>query len=325
MHGMKTVLKIVLGLFLLLVLLGGGGYLWATGERDAVLARTYETHRVDFPIPVPLSPEEVASRGLTAQEAEEEALRRAVESGRHLAEARYGCLDCHGENLGGGIMMDAGPVALLQGPNLTLGQGGVTRDYTFSDWDRAVRHGVLPDGRGSVMPSEDYQRMSDQELSDLVAYIRSFPPVDNTVTTRHFGPVGTVLVARGQFVLSAERIGEHDRAHRRWPPEEAVSVEFGRHLAAVCVGCHMADYAGGDNENPSWPEAANLTPHEDGLAGWSYDDFRTALREGRSRDGRALQEPMTFVIPMANRMTDTELEAIWVFLQTLPPVADADG
>ena len=69
--------------------------------------------------------------------------------------------------LGGGVMVDAFPIGRLLGPNLTGGAGGRTRTYTAADWDRAVRHGILPDGRPSVMPAEDYRLMSDQELADV--------------------------------------------------------------------------------------------------------------------------------------------------------------
>ena len=47
------------------------------------------------------------------------------------------------------------------------------------------------------MPSDDFAGMSDPELSDFVAYIRSVPPVDNTVPSRTFEPVGTLLLASG--------------------------------------------------------------------------------------------------------------------------------
>ena len=46
--------------------------------------------------------------------------------------------------------------------------------------------------------------MSDAELSDIVAYIRSLPALDAAVPGPRFGPVGTVLLALGKFPLSAE-------------------------------------------------------------------------------------------------------------------------
>lgn len=318
---MKTVLKILAGILLLLVLLGAGGYLWASSETEAARARVVLTHDVTFPIPAPLSPEEMEEAGLTPEDAAALARERSVERGRHLVQARYGCSECHGADFGGGVMMDAGPVATFRGPNLTLGEGGVTRDYTPADWDRAVRHGVLPDGRLSTMPSEDFQLMSDQELGDIVAYIRSFPDVDNDVEAVRYGPIGRFLVATGSMGFSADRVENHAAPHPSEPPPAEVSVEFGRHLAGTCTGCHRADFSGGPiGGDPSWAPAANLTPHGEGLSGWSFADFERAILEGVRPDGTELLAPMNLVLPFANNMTPVEREALWVYLQSLPPV-----
>ncbi len=56
-----------------------------------------------------------------------------------------------------------------------------------------------------------------------------------------------------------------------------------------------------------------------GLAGWTHDDFETALREGTRPDGTAIVAPMTFVTPYAANMTDVEMRALWTYLQSLPP------
>ena len=158
-------------------------------------------------------------------------------------------------------------IGTLLGPNITTGRGSVTLEYQPTDWDRAVRHGVNRDGLPTVMPAEDFQRMSDQELSDVVAYIRSMPPVDNEVPRPRLGPLGTVLVATGALRLSAALIPTHTAAHSTLPPLTEVSVEFGQHVAGVCTGCHRADFSGGPipGGDPSWPVARNLTPHEDAL------------------------------------------------------------
>src|SRR5262249_11401169 len=147
------------------------------------------------------------------------------------------------------------PIGSLLAPNLTLGKGSRTADFMPRDWDRIVRHSVLRDGHGAVMPSEDFQHMSDQELSDIVSYIRSLPPVDNTVPKSTFGPLGKVLVATGKMRLSASLIESHTAPHPVRPPEEAVSAEFGKHLASVCMGCHGPDFSGGPitGGDPSWP------------------------------------------------------------------------
>ena len=220
-------------------------------------------------------------------------------------------------------MVDDPAIGRLLGPNITTGRGGRTTGYTAADWDRIVRHGVLPDGRPAAMPSEDFQLMSDQELSDIVAFIESQPPVDNEVPPPMLGPLGKLLMATGQLRISADVIESHDVAHAAYPPATEATVEFGRHLAGVCTGCHWHDLAGGPiaGGDPSWVPARNLTPHPTTLGEWSYEDLVVAMREGRRPDGTEPQVPMTMVLPYAQRMSDVELQALWMYLQTVPPVA----
>jgi len=315
---MPAMLRVLAGLLGFCALGAGGFYAWASLASNRLWAEPVAVHTVDFPIPFPLDPEEVASEGLSEEQAAALALERALERGRHLVQARYACTECHGVNFAGGVMVDAPVMARLFGPNLTAGEGSRTRDYTPADWDRIVRHAVLPDGRPATMPSEDFQLMSDQELSDIVAFIRSQPAVDNEVPAPAFGPLGKVLVALGQIPLSATKIATHDQPHGMEPPVAEPTADFGRHLAGVCTGCHGLSLAGGKilGGDPAWPEAADLTPS--GLGGWSYDQFRSAMLDGRRPDGTALRIPMTGVAPYAANMTDVEMEALWSYLRSLP-------
>lgn len=319
---MKLALKIVGGLVGIVVLVVAGTYLWASRATSQAFGRTLAAHSVDFPVPMPLDSTEVAQLRLTPDSANALALARAIERGRHLVEARYVCIECHGANFGGGTMIDDPMIGRLLAPNITTGQGGMTAAYTVADWDRIVRHGIRPGGTPAVMPSEDFQLMSDQELSDIIAYIRSQPPVDNEVPPISFGPLGKILVATGQFKASADVISSHDAPHISVPPVAAATVEFGKHLSGVCLGCHQADFAGGKivGGDPTWVPARNLTPHETGLASWTLADFTRAMREGKRPDGTELQMPMSLVTPYARKMTEVELEALWMYLQSLPPV-----
>lgn len=324
---MRTAVRVLIVAVVLLLVAGGTFYLWASVSADRILARTYEVHMMDFPIPFPLTEEESEAWEISPDEAERLAQDRARDRGRHLVEARYACSECHGADFSGGVMVDAFPIGRLLGPNLTGGEGGRTAGYTAADWDRIVRHGLLPDGRPATMPSEDFQLMSDQELSDIIVYLESQPPVDNVVPPVKLGPLGKVLLATGQLHLSVDLIEEHDVAHATLPPPTEVSLEFGRHLVGVCTGCHGQDLTGGPiaGGDPSWLPAANLTPHEDGLAGWSYEDFVRAMREARRPDGSEIGLPMTLVAPYAERMTEVELQAMWIYLQSLPPTRAAAG
>jgi len=328
----------------------GGFYLWAVGRRDARLAGAYEVPPHGFPIPFPLTEAEkdalrtelrlTAPAGgetppamepgapepdpLAGADLEKLAMDRAVARGKHLLEARYACLLCHGSDLGGGTMIEDAMVGTVKAPNLTTGHGSATATYTAVDWDRKVRHGVNPAGHPGMMPSVDYFGMSDRELSDLVAYIRSLPPVDRVAPPIAFGPLGTVLVATGKFRMSADLHPDHAAPHAVEPPPEGPTAEFGHHLAGICVGCHRADFVGGPIAGgpPDWPPAANLTPHEEGLRAWSYADFVTLLRTGIRPDGIATRVPMAEAIPLANAMTEVELQALWAHFQSLPPLPD---
>lgn len=316
---MKAALK-VLGVLVLLVLVSGGGFfLWASSSSAKTLARTIETHRAEFPIPFPL--DSAAAAGLTPDSAAAVALAQAQERGEHLVESRYACLECHGENLGGGVMIDAPAIGRLLGPNITTGAGSKTLTYTAVDWDRIVRHGVLPDGRPAAMPSMDFVSMSDQELSDVIVYVRSLAPVDNTVPGPTLGPIGKILMATGKLLVSADQIDAHDAAHLTIPPVAAPTIEFGKHMAAPCTGCHAENLAGGPivGGDPAWPPAGNLTPHATGIAGWTLEQFTVALREARRPDGTALLPPMNGMIEFAANKTDVEIEALYLYLQSLPP------
>lgn len=311
----------------MLVLTTAGGLAWASRAATASLARRLETHSVEIGVPFPLTPAEMetlhAGR-VAGVDPGAIAAERATARGKHLVEARYGCTACHGEDFGGGVMLDDPAVGRFLGPNLTRGKGGVTATFSAADWDRVVRHGVKADGTVALMPSGDNFAMTDQELSDIVHYIRTLPPVDKTVAPSSLGPIGRVLVATGQMPAAADLLPDHHAPHAVAPPATGVTVEFGAHLAAGCASCHRADFSGGpvSGGDPSWPPAGNLTPGPEGIGGWTYDDFWRAMVSGQRRDGTSLTAPMDGIAPFAAKLTDVERQAMWAYLQALPPRPD---
>lgn len=67
--------------------------------------------------------------------------------------------------------------------------------------------------------------------------------------------------------------------------------------------------------------AANLTPDETGLGNWTFDHFKKALTEGKSKGldgGRMLLPPM----PWMNyaHMNEDDMKAIFAYLKSIPPV-----
>ena len=243
---------------------------------------------------------------------------RAVTRGENLA-IRLGCLQCHGADLGGKVLMDVPPVMGIIAPNITLGEGGLPGEYTLDDFDRIVRHGVKRDRTTSLMPAVDYEYLSNKEVSDLYAYMLSRPNVNRTMPPPYWGPVMRVLVATGQVPKpSAFRI-DHDRGKRQLPPDHAVTVAYGEHLARTCRSCHNDSYTGGPiaDGDPDWPPASNLTPHEDGLQAWTEADFFTVMRSGKRPDGSSV-DPEGMPWQTVGRLDDVQTKALWMYFQSLP-------
>jgi hypothetical protein len=70
--------------------------------------------------------------------------------------------------------------------------------------------------------------------------------------------------------------------------------------------------------------SANLTPHETGLGNWTLDQFKIAFRQGKSKgivNNRTLLPPMPW--EMFQHITDEDVNAIFTYLQSIPPVNNA--
>lgn len=247
----------------------------------------------------------------------------AIEHGEHLAVTR-GCAECHGAELSGGVVIDDPMMGFVQAPNLTRGENGLPEDYADLDWVRAIRHGLDREGGPLlVMPSEEYWWLDDADLGALVAYLDQLPATDGLPSEIRFGPMGRLLLATNQ-IRTAASIIDHDELPPQ-APEPVVSVEYGQYIARTCTGCHGEDLAGGPIPGgpPDWPAAANLTPHEDGLGDWTEEDFVVAIQEGVRPDGTALDPVMPY--SQFARMSLGELAALWLYLESLEPVASESG
>jgi mono/diheme cytochrome c family protein len=237
--------------------------------------------------------------------------------GEHFLTAIAKCNDCHGDDLGGKEFINDPAVGVLYTSNLTRGRGGLGADYTDADWERAVRHGTARDGRRLlVMPSNEYQYISDEDLGAIVAYIRTMPAVDRVRPATKIGPVFRALYAAGQLPLfPADFITHADQPVPSVPLDS--TVEYGKYIGEVgCSGCHGAGYGGGKipGTPPELPAAANITPT--GIGRYSFTDFDNILRTGTRPDGSKLHPFMP--IQATKLMTDVEMVAIWKYLKTVP-------
>ena len=250
----------------------------------------------------------------------------AIARGRHLARAIAKCVDCHGDNLGGQVLIDAMPMGRVVAPNITSGRGGIAASRTDDDFLRAIRHGIGVGGRAlALMPSRNYWHMGDADVGALVAYLRSVPAVDQENPPTSFGLVGRVLLLKGDLNPMFEAKDMDHQARRTPPPAADTTAEYGRYLAEIggCTGCHGATLSGGaiPGAPPEMRPAANITP--EAIGSWTEADFFKALREGVRPNGTAI-DSMSMPIRLTREMTDQETKAIYMYLKTVPPKASGN-
>lgn len=243
----------------------------------------------------------------------------AIERGRHLAITR-GCSECHGADFGGKMIVDVLPVGRIAAPNLTRGKGGLPADFHADDWERAIRHGVAPGGRMLlIMPTRDFAALTDADTADLIAFLQQLPPIDREEPAVSIGPIPRLQMLIGLVpVAEARVVDQHVKHVASMAP--AVSVDYGRYLSHTCTGCHGEHFSGGRVPGlpPSFPAAANITPDSNsGIGHWKKTDFYTAMRYGRKPNGVNIDPFMPWAT--FKQMSDTELDALWTYLQTLPP------
>lgn len=242
----------------------------------------------------------------------------SVARGEHVVRSIVKCGDCHVADLGGGPVVDDPAIGRVVSANITSGKGGVLATYTDADLERAIRHGLAKDGRRLVvMPANEYQFISDEDLGAVIAYLRSVPPVDREVGPQRIGPLARALFAAGKFPLFPGTEVKHLEA-----PVPSVAVDstaaYGEYIGSIgCAGCHGVTYGGGPIPGgpPDWPKPANLTPA--GIGHYSFGDFDRILRTGVRPDGTKVDPFMP--IGATSLMTPVEISAVWKYLQSLPP------
>lgn len=242
----------------------------------------------------------------------------ALERGKYLFASR-GCVDCHGANGGGRVFVDNGSDLRIKGPNITSGPGGVVAAYRMEDWVRAIRHGVAPAGRPlMIMPSEEYNRLTDDDLAAVIVYVQSLPPVSGTGAE-----VRLPLPARVLYGFDAIQDAAAKIDHSVPPPapvHEGVNLQHGAYVANMCLGCHGPQLVGGriPGAPPDWPPAANLTPvANSGMT--AYADpaaFMKMLKTGHRADGSKIR-----VMPFESlrELNETDVQALHLYLKSLPP------
>jgi len=268
----------------------------------------------------------------------------AVENGRYLVYGPAHCAYCHttkdlwpaldaGEYvpLSGGNYWDF-EIGRITSANLTPDEITGIGSYSDAELKRALRANVSKKGR-ALFPLMDFHMMSDQDMHDIIAYLRSQPPVVNEVPDNSFNLLGKFVMS---FGMGPVDWGVHAPKYR---PSELDVIEYGAYLAnnvTACMACHtMRDlkdgsyigerFAGGFPMPSSVPGMVyvtpNITPDPDTgiMSGWTEDAFIERFLAGRVYP----DSPMPWAAYA--RMKEEDLRAIYAYLMTLNPVRNDTG
>ncbi|MEW6509901.1 MAG: c-type cytochrome [Bacteroidota bacterium] len=216
-------------------------------------------------------------------------------------------------------------------PDVETGIGA----WTDGEIIQGIREGVRKDRTAMfpLMPVDWYHGISDRDILALVAYLRSIPPVKNTVPAHK-----PSFFAKALFAFGVLKPKEELKALVAFP-EPGETVEYGRYVAsnlAGCMECHTprnvqdgkfyldslgagSSFAfGGEPGTMAGAFARNITPdRETGIGSWTEEQFITAVTTGVRPDGTVLI-PAEMPYASYKFMTGEDLKAIYQFLTGLP-------
>jgi mono/diheme cytochrome c family protein len=251
--------------------------------------------------------------------------------GDYLVNTIMTCGNCHtpkgppaaiaGKDFSGGLTWDEPPFKVTA-PNITQDKETGIGAWSDAEIITVLRTGKRPNGVqiAEIMPSAFYGIITDNDMKAIVAYLRTLKPVANKVPD----PIYKMQVPHHAFPGSDK------------PYTEAMMsdpVKKGFYLATIghCLECHtpmgprgreFADKlgAGGFNFTGPWgvSTSRNITSSKTkGIGAWTDTEIKTAITQGKSKDGSPLKPPMGFA--HYAKMTDGDLNAVVAYLRTVPP------
>lgn len=259
-----------------------------------------------------------------------------LDNGKNLFWAS-GCASCHAtENqpdrtlLGGGHGLKS-PFGTFYVPNISSHPRDGIGAWTFPQFARAMVEGVSPDGRHYYpsFPFTSYQRMTDKDLGDLFAFMKTLPAAEGKIRDHDLPfPFNIRLTLGGWKWLFLDG--------KPFRPVVAASAEFNRGAYLTegpghCAECHSPRnmlggimsgmrLAGGPDPEGKGGWIPNLTPHETGLKSWSKGAIAAILSSGMKDDGDFVGGSMASVSKNFANVKKEDVGAIAEYLKNITPV-----
>lgn len=241
------------------------------------------------------------------------------------------CASCHASpgqtdrlRLGGGMAL-ASPFGTLRPPNISPDQVyGIGRWRTV-DLANALLGGVSPDGRHyyPAFPYTSFVHMTVDDVRDLMAYLRTLPPVAGRPPANDLPFPFNIRRLIGLWKLVF-----FDRRPLRPDAAQDAAWNRGRYLVeavAHCAECHSSRnvfFAIKDSKrfagarDPSGTGfAPNITPA--GIGWWSDADLERLLRDGHTPDMRTVGSSMASVVDNMATLPPADRHAIVSYVRSL--------
>lgn len=262
------------------------------------------------------------------------AMAEDVDAGARLA-GLGACEACHtgegGAPYAGGHAVET-RFGTFYGPNLTQDPEHGLGAWDFEDFVGAMRRGRSPDGHVyyPAFPYVSYTALTDADLRDLWAYLRTIPP-DPTPDRDH-----DVRFPYGwRALLHPWRWLAFDRGPYTPDPDRDAAWNRGAYLGegiGHCGECHTPRnglgvprrrHALSGSDDPPEP-APNVTPHDDGIGDWSEADLVTFFESGMGPDGDFAGGFMRHIVTEGTAaLSDDDRRALVTWLRSIPPRPDA--
>jgi mono/diheme cytochrome c family protein len=256
----------------------------------------------------------------------------AVRRGEYVAHAA-GCIGCHTDTAPGSAKFGGGrplgtPFGTFYGPNITPHpQAGIGR-WSVDDLRRAMRRGERPDGAHyyPAFPYPAYARITDGDLGDLWAYLRSLPPSDRPNRAHHLG-----FPYRWRALLGVWKRLYFAPTPFVPDPKAGPAASRGAYLVEVlghCGECHTPRNALGalrDDRHLAGARlpqgrAPNLTPTR--LSKLTDAALAELLRTGTGPQGELADSMAEVVDNSTSRLTAADLGAMIAYLRSLPALPE---
>ena len=244
------------------------------------------------------------------------------------------CAACHtkpgGQTLAGGLALVT-PLGTIYTTNITPDRETGIGNYSFTDFVRAVRLGVRPDGTRlyPAMPYTAYAKMSDEDLQDLFAYLQK-----NVTPVSQSAPATTLRWPFNmRWPMSFWNVAFLDSAHFSPDPSKSAQWNRGAYLVEAlghCGECHTPRQPTQNLDNSQkfagavlqgW-KAYNITASgQSGIGGWSDAELASYLSTGHADGRSSASGPMAEVIDNSLRYASSDdIHAIVAYLRSIPAI-----